>query len=98
MLHFPSETAMSIAEHHAECYAAFQELCNAAQGSDRCYNILREEFDKYVLWAGNVGAAHSGTTYTLSLDYRLREASSYRDQVLYTSPSYQRPRSHAFCY
>ncbi|KAN0073177.1 hypothetical protein V8E54_008397 [Elaphomyces granulatus] len=71
---------MSIALHHADCYFAFQKLCEAAQGSKQYRNIL-DEFDKYSLWAGNVGAAHSGKTYKLSLDYRLREASLYKEQV-----------------
>jgi hypothetical protein len=74
------KTAMSIALHHADCYFAFQKLCEAAQGSKQYRNIL-DEFDKYSLWAGNVGAAHSGKTYKLSLDYRLREASLYKEQV-----------------
>ncbi|OKL55591.1 hypothetical protein UA08_09131 [Talaromyces atroroseus] len=71
---------MSIAKIHNECYLAFEELCNAAQKSER-YHELLDEFDKYCLWAGNVGAAHSGKTEKLSLDYRLREASSYKDQA-----------------
>lgn len=74
---------MSLAESHAECYIAFQELCEAEQGSERCHSYLLDEFDKYRLWAGNVGVAHSKETYKLSLDHRLREASFYKDQVLH---------------
>ena len=74
---------MSIAQRHAECYLAFQELCEATQGSEQ-YHDLPDEFDKYCLWAGNVGAPHSRETYKLSLDYRLREASFYKDQVCHT--------------
>ena len=73
---------MSIAQAHAECYRAFEELCKApAQDSEWYRRELLDEFDKYCLWAGNVGAAHSGGTYKLSLDYRLREASTYKHQV-----------------
>ncbi|KAL9101608.1 MAG: hypothetical protein Q9163_003147 [Psora crenata] len=43
---------------------------------------VQEEFGKYKIWAGNVGAAHSGRRYEISLDYRLREASFLRHQVL----------------
>lgn len=75
---------MSIAQRHQECYSAFQDLCDAAQGSERHHDGFSDEFDKYTLWAGNVGAAHSGTAFKLSLDYRLREASAYKDQVSHT--------------
>jgi hypothetical protein len=82
------KNAMSIAQSHTECYLAFRELCNAAQKSECYHRELLDEFDKYCLWAGNVGAAHSGKTEKLSLDYRLREASSYKDEV---------PKLYHFC-
>jgi hypothetical protein len=72
---------MSIAQQHEECYIAFENLCKASERSEKYRSTVVEEFDKYSLWAGNVGAAHSGKAYMLSLDYRLREASFYRDQV-----------------
>lgn len=75
--------AMSLAESHADCYLTFQELCEAAQGLEGCHFYVLDEFDRYKLWAGNVGAAHSKNTYMLSLDYRLREASFYKDLVLH---------------
>ncbi|KAF2672436.1 hypothetical protein BT63DRAFT_452943 [Microthyrium microscopicum] len=78
----PSEAAMTISERHEDCYASLGELCKIAMTSGNYHQHLTEEFDKYCLWAGNVGAAHCGKTYRLSLDYRLREASFYRDQVL----------------
>jgi hypothetical protein len=74
---------MSIAQRHTDCYLALQELCKDAKNSALYHNDLLEEFDKYCLWASNVGAGHSGKTYKLSLDYRLREASFYKDQVRY---------------
>lgn len=43
---------------------------------------LREEFDKYKVWAGNVGAPYSRKHSQISLDYRLREASFYKTHVL----------------
>jgi hypothetical protein len=71
---------MTIAERHATCYHAFYELWAAAEDFEEQPALL-DEFDKYRLWAGNVGAAHVGNTYKLSLDYRLREASFYKEQV-----------------
>jgi len=73
-----------IAQRHIGCHFAFQQLCEAAQGSKEYHHHLLDEFDKYSLWAGNVGAGYSGKTYKLSLDYRLREASFYKDQVTHT--------------
>ncbi|KAF1985808.1 hypothetical protein K402DRAFT_404930 [Aulographum hederae CBS 113979] len=43
---------------------------------------VQEEFSKYKIWAGNVGAAHTGKRYEISLDYRLREASFLAHQVV----------------
>src|ERR1700733_4383257 len=40
-----------------------------------------DEFDRYKVWAANVGAAHSGASYMKSLDYRLREAQYYKEKV-----------------
>ena len=40
---------------------------------------LLNEFDRYRLWADNVGAGQK--KYKLSLDYRLEDASVYRDLV-----------------
>lgn len=70
---------MSLAEHHVACYEAFQRACAISDGGEP--SELPDQFDRYKLWAGNVGAAHSGHTYALSLDYRLREASFYKEQV-----------------
>jgi hypothetical protein len=49
--------------------------------SSALHEIVDSEFDKYKLWAANVGAMHSGEQYDLSLDYRLRESPFYRDRV-----------------
>ncbi|KAF2136882.1 uncharacterized protein K452DRAFT_322128 [Aplosporella prunicola CBS 121167] len=79
--------AAAIAMSHAKCYIAFENFITAihdlAYEKSAEYLVdVSEEFDKYKLWAGNVGAAHSGKLYKLSLDYRLREATFYKDQVL----------------
>ena len=79
---------MNLISHaHAKCYFAFENLINAVQHPVRDFTSqaplkdIQEEFDKYKVWAGNVGAAHSGQRYEISLDYRLREASFFKDQV-----------------
>lgn len=80
--------ATLISEAHAECYFAFEDLIGAIQhpvrdfGDQVSLKDVQEEFDKYKVWAGNVGAAHSGKRYKISLDYRLREASFLKSQVL----------------
>jgi hypothetical protein len=76
-----------ISEAHAKCFLSFTRLVSAIRNPE--YNFrdeaplkdILEEFDRYKLWAGNVGAAHSGKRYQISLDYRLREASFYKTQV-----------------
>jgi hypothetical protein len=79
--------AILISEAHAECYFSFEELIDIIPNPVRRFgdqlklNQVQDEFDKYKLWAGNVGAAHSGKRYDISLDYRLREASFYKTQV-----------------
>ncbi|KAL1631839.1 hypothetical protein SLS56_004201 [Neofusicoccum ribis] len=73
--------SVSLAQRHADCWQAFTDSCDSASESTAHHENLQEEFDKYRLWAGNVGATHSGKTYQLSLDYRLREAPFYREQV-----------------
>jgi hypothetical protein len=80
--------AALISEAHARCYFAFEKLIDAIQHPVRDFkdqaplNDVHEDFDRYKIWAGNVGAAHSGKRYDISLDYRLREASFLKDQVV----------------
>jgi hypothetical protein len=77
-----------ISDAHANCSLSFLALQTAIENPVRDFrhqaplkDIIAEEFDKYKLWAGNVGAAHCGDSYKISLDYRLREASFYKTQV-----------------
>ena len=76
-----------ISEAHAKCYLSFEELIETMKNPVRDFEDqmpqyqVQDEFDKYKLWAGNVGASHSGKRYEISLDYRLREASFYKNQV-----------------
>lgn len=73
----------SIAEVHTNCVSIFLTFISVLASSRRWndQNGAQDAFDRYRLWAGNVGAMHSGTRYKSSLDYRLREASFYKDQV-----------------
>jgi hypothetical protein len=88
-----------ISDAHEICYFSFEELIEAVQHPVRDFHQqltvsqVEDEFDKYKLWAGNVGAAHSGKRYEISLDYRLREASYYKIQVR-PSASSQNTRSN----
>ena len=76
-----------ISETYAQCYLKFDEFIHAIPngvtraGAPHPFANANDEFVKFKLWAGNLGAAHSGRTYELSLDYRLREASFYKQQV-----------------
>lgn len=74
---------------HDLCFKSFEHLVSAVrkpirdfQGQIPLREVL-EEFDKYNLWAGNVGA--NSRHYETSLDYRLRDASLYKTQVGRTS-------------
>ncbi|KAF1833831.1 hypothetical protein BDW02DRAFT_648127, partial [Decorospora gaudefroyi] len=76
-----------ISSAHARCFFAFESLIRALKQPARDFQDqisprdVHNEFDKYTIWAGNVGAAHSRKRYEISLDYRLREASFLREQV-----------------
>lgn len=80
--------AEHISSAHARCFVSFQSLINALKQPARDFqdqivpSDINDEFDKYTIWAGNVGAAHSGNRYEISLDYRLREASFLKNQIL----------------
>lgn len=78
-----------ISDVHAQCFSSFETLISAIKKPVRDFRDqtpsmlehVQESFDKYNLWAGNVGAAHAGKRYQISLDYRLREAPFYKTQV-----------------
>jgi hypothetical protein len=80
--------AVLISNAHIACFSAFEELIDAIQhpvrdfGDQLPLNEVQDEFGKYKIWAGNVGAAHCGNFYEISLDYRLREASFLKSQIL----------------
>ena len=77
-----------VSSAHARCFFAFESFIRALKQPARDFQDqipltdIHNEFDKYTVWAGNVGAAHSGKRYEISLDYRLREASFLKERVL----------------
>jgi hypothetical protein len=77
----------TIAEFHRRCYSGFVQLMLALGQTRSLFqdlvsaNEVSEKFDQYKLWAGNVGAGHAGQNYRISLDYRLREAPFYKEQI-----------------
>jgi hypothetical protein len=68
---------------HASCIHAFLAVIDALQSSSHQRHLedAYDVFARYKIWAGNVGAMHKGAKYEMSLDYRLREASFYKEQV-----------------
>jgi len=77
----------SISNYHRRCFAEFLRVLSSLRSpghlfqQDISFTDISNEFDRYKLWCSNVGAAHDGPSYRLSLDYRLREAPSYKKQV-----------------
>ena len=77
----------SIALHHQRCYTGFADVLSALNIVEHpfkdsiSFTDASNEFDRYKLWCGNVGAAHQGPNYRISLDYRLREAPFYKEQI-----------------
>jgi hypothetical protein len=74
-----------VAAVHTGCFLSFQHLVQLTQTTPELRDdaaitrTLLNEFERYQLWAGNVGAGHR--KYKMSLDHRLEDASFYRDQV-----------------
>jgi hypothetical protein len=71
-----------------QCKVNFGQLIEAVRvhqnqltGYVRLSDVV-DEFDRYKVWAANVGAGHSGKSYTKSLDYRLREAKYYSTTLI----------------
>jgi serine/threonine protein kinase len=78
---------------HANCVSAFESLIRTLDPKNRGIHDqimpgdikradIKEEFDRYKIWAGSVGATQLGKHDETLLDYRLREASFLKDQTL----------------
>lgn len=77
-----------ISDAFSDCLAKFEQLVETLSGavpsqpqSNSFAGACSDELVKFKLWAGNLGAGYSGKRYELSLDYRLREASFFKEQV-----------------
>jgi len=79
--------ASRLADLYSSCHDAFQALLSAVRspkrelGDQMPPRDVESELDKFILWADNVGAIHSGDSYEMSLDYRLRKSPFYQDRV-----------------
>lgn len=76
----------TIASHVLQCLSAFRsllgpDLITASKNTldPVVLATLSDEFSRFKVWSGTIGAHKSGSS---SLDYRLRDASHIRDQVL----------------
>ena len=76
-----------ISDSHDKCYTSFQRLISSLDHPVRDFSDqlprweVVDEFDRYKIWAGNVGAKHRGKRYQISLDFRLSEAPFYHQKV-----------------
>lgn len=76
-------TSSPIAVRCNECSQSFHLLCRLLKNinmypSQISLQAIQDEFGRFRVWAGNVGAHRSGR---VSLDYRLREAGQMRQIV-----------------
>lgn len=77
-----------VSSAHIDCICKFEKLLAETQSISPYYQgqvdskTIRILLERYQLWAGNLGAGHSGRNYELSLDYRLREASSLKSDMI----------------
>lgn len=70
-----------ISSQDRKCRQAFHALLISPLDAEHRTHVI-DEFDRYKIWAANFGAAHSGPNYQKSLDYRLRKAPAYKEQIL----------------
>jgi hypothetical protein len=67
-----------ISAQDKQCRLAFDQILESAPQDLK----IRDQYDRYKIWAANTGAGHAGQAYKKSLDYRLREAYHYRNQIV----------------
>lgn len=77
---------MDISDHHWQLARSFDELKAELQSptgfnDQLSVSDILNDCDRYTVWAENVGASKYGSNYSLSLDYRFREAPFYKDQA-----------------
>lgn len=76
----------SISHWHDVCFQNFGDLSDALSASEKSeyheqmpMSFVIDQSGRFNVWAGNIGAQKRGST---SLDYRLRDASHIKDQVV----------------
>lgn len=80
-----AEPTGHIADTVNACLQAFQETLSKAvqtsdlERSDSCLPKFENQLARFRLWSGNIGAHRYGRS---SLEYRLRDASHLRSQVI----------------
>jgi hypothetical protein len=52
-----------------------------AFGDDLPLSVVQDEYGRFKIWSGNVGA-HQESAIRTSLDYRLRDARFYKDKIV----------------
>ena len=76
-----------ISRAHEACCWSFARFINALKDLDpycseqTTIQSVDNDFDRYKIWAINVGAMYHDSRYRLSLDHRLSEAPFYKSQV-----------------
>jgi hypothetical protein len=81
----PSPSGATIASHGISCLQSFNRLTSLLQDPDSPFqdqvspSVVLDELGRFRVWSGNIGALQEGPA---SLDYRLREASHVRQQVI----------------
>ena len=74
-----------IVEWHDKCVQSFGMLCDALEKSNSDFDDritlggVLDQFGRFRVWAGNIGAHQHGR---VSLDYRLRDASRLKGQII----------------
>ena len=87
VLPFGSRIAMAstVAHWHGVCIQSFDKLSRALRSADphreqqMPLSSVFDEYGRFNVWAGNIGAGAAGR---VSMDYRLREASHIKEQVI----------------
>lgn len=69
---------MTITECVTLCLKSFTEIVEVARPVAPCESRFNAEYNRFKIWAGNVGAHRVGK---ISLDHRLREALALRERV-----------------
>ncbi|KAG8527158.1 uncharacterized protein KY384_008588 [Bacidia gigantensis] len=85
MNYLTSLADVSISDSVDKCVRAFKDIISLSQTSDGSFieevdiSLLEDYYGRFRVWAGNIGAHQTGKS---SLEYRLRDDSEVREQVI----------------